>query len=408
MRLRRILLALVILCSAALYLSEFVGYTTLHQTAIDLRFWRRWTGGQETPDPQRLPQQPRDLGEIEEDISVRDHQDGGVAPGLEDQSAGDSGLDLAAGDNGDLRTEMPTPSSRCSCEYEARTLELRTPYMQGDDVESLQNALRVLGYYHGPVNGIYTPETAEAVRQLQKSQALTVDGIVGKKTVDAIGALIYTDLPNESEMDVAEYAATPVGPSSTPVNPIIVVDLDARRLTVYSEGKPFKSYPVAIGKPSTPTPTGNWKITDKGMWGGGFGTRWMGLNIPWGRYGIHGTNRPSSIGTAASQGCIRMFNQHVEELYRWVSWGTPVKIVSGGFGDMGWYRPSLSRGSTGAPVKEVQCQLRDFGYYTGGLDGIFGYQTEQALKRFQEDHGLNVTGIVDQKTYDALGIFLMD
>lgn len=75
---------------------------------------------------------------------------------------------------------------------------------------------------------------------------------------------------------------------------------------------------------------------------------------------------------------------------------------------MGWYRPSLSRGSTGAPVKEVQCQLRDFGYYTGGLDGIFGYQTEQALKRFQEDHGLNVTGIVDQKTYDALGIFLMD
>ena len=270
MRLRRILLALVILCSAALYLSEFVGYTTLHQTAIDLRFWRRWTGGQETPDPQRLPQQPRDLGEIEEDISVRDHQDGGVAPGLEDQSAGDSGLDLDAGDSGDLRTEMPTPSSRCSCEYEARTLELRTPYMQGDDVESLQNALRVLGYYHGPVNGIYTPETAEAIRQLQKSQALTVDGIVGKKTVDAIGALIYTDSPNESEMDVAEYAATPVGPSSTPVNPIIVVDLDARRLTVYSEGKPFKSYPVAIGKPSTPTPTGNWKITDKGMWGGGF------------------------------------------------------------------------------------------------------------------------------------------
>ena len=46
-------------------------------------------------------------------------------------------------------------------------------------------------------------------------------------------------------------------------------------------------------------------------WGGGFGTRWLGLNVPWGIYGIHGTNQPWSIGTQASAGCIRMFNRHV-------------------------------------------------------------------------------------------------
>lgn len=407
MRLQRILLALVILCSASLYVSELVGYTTLHQTAIDLRFWRRWTGGDEAPAPPESLEQSESSRGVGEDIEPENQHDR-AAPDSQEQSGEPARLDTDAEDGGDPKTEMPAPSSMCSCEYEARILELRTPHMQGDDVESLQSALTMLRYYHGPVNGIYTPETAEAVKNLQRSQALAVDGIVGKNTVDAIGALIYHDSPNESEMDVAEYAAFPVGPSATPVNPIIVVDLEARRLTVYSEGKPFKSYPVAIGKPSTPTPVGNWKITDKGMWGGGFGTRWMGLSIPWGRYGIHGTNRPNSIGSAASHGCVRMFNQHVEELYRWVSWGTPVKIVGGGYGDIGYYRPNLRRGSTGAPVKEVQCQLRDFGYYTGGLDGIFGYQTEQALKRFQEDHGLSVTGTVDQRTYDALGILLVD
>ena len=46
----------------------------------------------------------------------------------------------------------------------------------------------------------------------------------------------------------------------------------------------------------------------------------MGLNNP--GYGIHGTNNPSSIGTAASLGCIRMHNHHVEELFPLVSIST--------------------------------------------------------------------------------------
>lgn len=409
MRSRRILLALVILCSSALHISELVGYTTLHQATIDLRFWRRWVGG-EAPAPSEQQEPDRfDRPYRSEDDGAAWQQDDNADGGAQEDPGRGSGQEPDTQHNASgLQAELPAPPSICSCEYEDRILELRTPYMQGDDVESLQQALAKLGYYSGPINGIYTPETAEAVKKLQRSQSLTVDGIVGKKTADAIGALVYRDSPEKGGMSIAEYAASPVGPSSKPVNPIIVVDIDARRLTVYSEGKPFKSYPIAVGKPSTPSPVGNWKIIDKGMWGGGFGTRWMGLNVPWGKYGIHGTNRPGSVGTAASHGCIRMFNHHVEELYNWVRYGTPVKIIAGGYGDIGYFRPHLSRGSTGAAVKEVQCQLRDFGYYSGGLDGIFGYQTEQAVKKFQEDHGLEVTGTVDQKTYDALGVILME
>ncbi len=61
------------------------------------------------------------------------------------------------------------------------------------------------------------------------------------------------------------------------------------------------------------------------MGGGGFGSRWMGLNVPWGgKYGIHGTNQPGSIGFNASAGCIRMRNKDVEELYNLVEYNTTV------------------------------------------------------------------------------------
>lgn len=396
---------MLLVCASALAASEYIGYTTIHKSAIDLRFWKRWSPESELPVPQQTPQPsvPERGSEPQDDRSQRDPIPDSVPEAADRSGEADLGSTII-----EEPLEKPSPSFLCSCEYEARILELRTPHMAGDDVQSLQTALRALGYYSGPADGIYSGETADAVRRLQRSQSLAVDGVVGKKTVDAIGALIYNDVPNDDLMSVAEFAAAPVGPSARPVNPIIVVDIDARRLTVYSEGKPFKSYPVAVGKPSTPTPTGNWKIVNKGVWGGGFGTRWMGLSIPWGRYGIHGTNRPGSIGTAASHGCIRMFNSHVEELYSWVGYGTPVKIISGGFGEIGYYRPNISRGATGAAVKEVQCQLRDFGYYKGGLDGIYGYATEQAVKDFQKANGLEPTGAVDQKVYDALGIVLAD
>ncbi|HYF81796.1 MAG TPA: L,D-transpeptidase [Clostridia bacterium] len=50
----------------------------------------------------------------------------------------------------------------------------------------------------------------------------------------------------------------------------------------------------------------------------------MGLTAP--SYGIHGTNNPASIGTAASNGCVRMFNKDVEDLFNNVGVGTVVRI----------------------------------------------------------------------------------
>lgn len=49
--------------------------------------------------------------------------------------------------------------------------------------------------------------------------------------------------------------------------------------------------------------------------------------LAWGQYAIHGTNRPSSIGTRASYGCIRMHNEHIVDLFDRVSVGTPVVVL---------------------------------------------------------------------------------
>ena len=108
----------------------------------------------------------------------------------------------------------------------------------------------------------------------------------------------------------------------------ISINVNARRLSLFMDGKLYKTYPIAVGKPSTPTPKGNFKIINKAHNPGGpFGARWLGLNAPNGDYGIHGTNNPSSIGKAVSNGCIRTHNNNIIELYNLVPVGTPVKIV---------------------------------------------------------------------------------
>jgi len=110
----------------------------------------------------------------------------------------------------------------------------------------------------------------------------------------------------------------------------ITINLSERRLYLYQGERLYNSYPIAIGKPSTPSPIGTWTIANKAILDGRqvYGTRWMGLSIP--NYGIHGTNNPSSIGKAVSLGCIRMYNHDVESIFPLIPIGTVVNIVGSG------------------------------------------------------------------------------
>ncbi|ROR29164.1 L,D-transpeptidase-like protein [Mobilisporobacter senegalensis] len=108
----------------------------------------------------------------------------------------------------------------------------------------------------------------------------------------------------------------------------ITINVNRHTLILFENGKIKKYYPIAVGKPSTPTPKGIFKIINKAINPGGpFGVRWLGLSAPNGDYGIRGTNNPSSIGKSVSNGCIRMYNNDILEISNLVSVGTIVKII---------------------------------------------------------------------------------
>ena len=61
-------------------------------------------------------------------------------------------------------------------------------------------------------------------------------------------------------------------------------------------------------------------------------------------------------------------------------------------------------GSRGDEVVQIQQKLKDMGYYQGNVDGMYGYQTMNAVKDFQNDNSLSVDGIAGTQTLTALGI----
>jgi lipoprotein-anchoring transpeptidase ErfK/SrfK len=114
----------------------------------------------------------------------------------------------------------------------------------------------------------------------------------------------------------------------------IVIVKHEFRLYWVRDGFLVKAYPIAIGKPSTPTPSRTWRIDAKYItdWGGVYGPRKMRLfkqvgpdSFTYTGYGIHGTNQEWVIGTAASHGCIRMYNRDIMQLFPQVPLGTMVQ-----------------------------------------------------------------------------------
>ena len=65
---------------------------------------------------------------------------------------------------------------------------------------------------------------------------------------------------------------------------------------------------------------------------------------------------------------------------------------------------SIQRGSTGSTGSTIQQKLKNWGYYSGAVDGIFGSKTETAVKYFQSKNGLTVDGKVGPQTLAALGM----
>lgn len=120
----------------------------------------------------------------------------------------------------------------------------------------------------------------------------------------------------------------------------ILVDKSQNLLMLKSGDEIIKTYIVSTGKDNS-TPVGTYKITNKlvnptwfkagtvvasGSPENVLGTRWMGFDLA--GYGIHGTTEPQNLGKQVTQGCVRLANSDVEELYTIVPVGTEVTIIN--------------------------------------------------------------------------------
>ena len=163
----------------------------------------------------------------------------------------------------------------------------------------------------------------------------------------AIGEAYWQALPSA----IASVVFTPSSPirveTSRAREEIIWVEisLSRRQVTLYRDTTRLAEYPIGIGRSGWETPIGTFQVQqmqEYPTWIHPFtderipthdsrnplGTRWVGFwtdGHVW--VGFHGTSDPSSVGTAASHGCIRMHNADVEALFAHIDLGTPVRVV---------------------------------------------------------------------------------
>ena len=188
----------------------------------------------------------------------------------------------------------------------------------------------------------------------------------------------------------------------------ILVDVEESMMYLFENETCTRTYIVSGGKDTTPSPIGTWKIVSKGKWGEGFGGSWMGLNVPWGKFGIHGTLQTGSIGWASSHGCIRMKNSEVAELYKILPIGTEVTITDGVYGAFGKGFRYLKSGMYGSDVYEIQKRLKKLGFFYSKPNGRFGEETENAVKKYCIANKLYVRKTIDIKLQQHMGFELID
>ncbi len=188
-------------------------------------------------------------------------------------------------------------------------------------------------------------------------------GLIGTPAAHGVDLLVEAaaaDLLGEQPL-VLTAPHTP-SPDVPPIHgePELVLDRSRRRLRVLEAGREVRSFPVAVGMPGWETPVGRFQVIEMAanpVWKhpangtihppgptNPLGSRWIGFHRDCrdrsgfngqehlqvngcASAGFHGTNDRASVGRAASHGCVRLYDEHVIELFGMVRMGTPVTVL---------------------------------------------------------------------------------
>ncbi len=335
------------------------------------------------------------------------------------------------------RTPSPTVPYEKKLKYESK----------GPLVKTLQQRLTDLGYYSGNISGNFLGHTRNAVKAFQEKNALTVDGVVGEATWNA--------LFNDPDVRLPHDDPKPT-PAPTPVPYAITVDVNNQVTMVYGldENGEYtrlvRQMLCSTGKKATPSDVGEWVLSGRNARGctfpqwGGHAFYWTKINDsiafhsvlyadPYDSMSLK-VNSYKSLGKRASHGCIRLTLNDAKWIYQNIGKGTVVTITEDlpadperraalklpGL-DTSCMRPiatptptaapeyvsgaqppqpfrTLKKNSKGEDVFWLQSKLQELGYYQGYVSGTYLDGTVKAVKAFQKDHGLSADGTAGEKT----------
>jgi len=239
---------------------------------------------------------------------------------------------------------------------------------QGERVSELQAALKLLGFYSGVVDGIYSENTASAVSRFKQAAGLNPDGVVDASTWQRL-------FPNQP-------VAASIVPSSQPrfnsaTN--FPVPTQASNLTNVANANPNPPRQAVTQVPTRPKPTPPKKAVTQ---------------VPTNPEPRPAT--PRKTPTSSTKKPPKRTTSTTRTQSNTTTKRTPgIQYTSEGL-------PILRIGLRGSEVVKLQQQLKKLGFLKGDADGDFGETTEAAVKAAQKRYGLEPDGVVGGSTWEVL------
>ncbi len=169
--------------------------------------------------------------------------------------------------------------------------------------------------------------------------------VAGTGLLSCLASPGLAQLPAEVPAETPTAAEVAAAAATAGINQMrLVLSIGARQVSLYQGEQLISSYPVAVGAAETPTPLGEFTVSQmvvepiwQSPWTGelhepgrdsALGLRWIGFSTTeQGSFGFHGTPTVESIGQAASNGCVRMHNEDIVALFEQVRPGTVVLVT---------------------------------------------------------------------------------
>ena len=308
----------------------------------------------DTPQPTAAPSKPTDLPTDTPDQNNTGNSQGTII-GLPTGSVSNwmtvGPIVTAVPSPNTLVTPGPTPKPTAT---PTGSLKLGS---QGQDVRNLQSKLKALGFYKGTVDGDFGEATEKAVKAFQKQYGLTVDGKVGSATMAKLQTAKATVKPTVSPTPKA--TATPSYSTNTYL----------RNGNSGKQVKQMQERLISLGYLLGKATSNFDNATEAGV------------------IAFQRRNTSYADGVAGPETLKALYS-------------SSAKKASSAAGIIGI---SLKEGSSEkAAVRLLQQKLKSLGYYKGSVDGSFGSGTSDAVKAFQQKHGLTADGVAGGGTLNRL------